>query len=178
MSGPKSDSSTIDSRRGRLLELLSEGNSQVDCVTALEVEGYPVSRMTLYRDVKALQVQWEQSNQDSWVKMRDEQLTVLRKMEDSLLNQVMTPAEVDTWRKVRKDIADLVGLDAPSKTISARVDVNADQSRYSRIMRACRGIFAEDRWNQIITYLSELPRDDNPFPTVGRIIEQKVIANE
>jgi hypothetical protein len=70
----------------------------------------------------------------------------------------------DRWIK-------LVEMNIVKKSITAHVDVSSD-SRVERIKRACRGINDQGRWdNEIIPYLESLPRDPNPFPKVGRVLE-------
>jgi hypothetical protein len=137
-----------------------------------------VASRTVLRDRRELELKslanLSESTEEYWaLEMADimGDVQFLRKKAKEQGKDGLLLATLDRWLK-------LVEMNVVKRTITATVDLNEQQSRYARIMRACRGIFADERWNEIIAYLESLPRDDNPFPTVGRIIDQKVLENE
>jgi DNA-binding CsgD family transcriptional regulator len=171
--GDRNADAHIQGRRQKVMELMSEGKDQPDIVEELGI-----SRMTLWRDLQSLEKKYGVENSEQLKAIKAKMFETLIKAAEAVWVGEIEPEVANAYRGILAEVSKLLGLNAPQKTISAHVDLNEQQSRYARIMRACRGILAEERWNQIIAYLEQLPRDDNPFPTVGRIIDQKVIENE
>jgi hypothetical protein len=74
---------------------------------------------------------------------------------DGLLLQTL-----DRWLK-------LVEMNVVKRSITAHVDLSG-QAWPNRLALATSGIVAEARRDEVIAMLEALPRDGNPFPTVGR----------
>ena len=74
MSAPKSDTATIEARKNRLLELLTEGKSQDEAAEILRLEGYPADDRTIRRDVTSLRGQWGEANINQYDLLREQQL--------------------------------------------------------------------------------------------------------
>jgi hypothetical protein len=121
MSAPKSDKATIAARQNRLLELLAEGKTQAEASLVLYSEGFPADRITLWRDVKALKVHWQATNAEAFGELRKSQLSVLERIEQSLLEGSLDAETGRAWLSVRSEISKLLGLNAENRSIVAHV---------------------------------------------------------
>ena len=107
MSAPKSDTATIEARKNRLLELLTEGKTQVAAAEQLRLEGYPADARTLRRDVTSMKLQWGKQNMSQFEQYRDNQLTRIAEKWDEIENdESMSGAEKhlawSRWMKLWK----------------------------------------------------------------------------
>ena len=123
MSAPKSDTATIEARKNRLLELLSEGKTQVDAAEILRQENYPADLRTVQRDVRSLRGQWGEANMNQYESLREDQLTRITEKWAEIENDgSMTGAEKHlAWSRWMKLEVDLTGTAAPTKSIHATV---------------------------------------------------------
>jgi hypothetical protein len=172
VSAPKSDTATIEARKNRLLELLTEGKSQVAAAEILRLEGYPADERTIRRDVTSLRGQWGEVNMNQFDALREQQLveveedkTELRKLREKL-EMLVDPVEViDLALKIidRRDTVaqremKLTGTAAPSRSISANVNLNPEHSQeYLLFREACAGL-TEDQLHAVYVMAKSLPR--------------------
>jgi hypothetical protein len=70
------------------------------------------------RDLAALSGRFQAENSEAFAEYRKAQLAVLELMEESLVTGKASPDVVNAWRGVRGDISKLLGLDAPTKSLS------------------------------------------------------------
>jgi hypothetical protein len=123
MAGPKSDAATIEARRHRLTELLADGRSVNQCFDDLVQDGFPASRTTLWRDVVELRKDWKTANVKNYDSLREKQMSILLKIEQALLEDLVEPDKAKVWLAIRKDVSSLLGLDAPSRSLSVSLSM-------------------------------------------------------
>jgi hypothetical protein len=121
--GNKSSAALIEKRRSRLLELKQQGKTTIEVEEILTSEGFPADRVTLWRDLKGMMVKLEANNSETYMQLKQEQDTILRRMEELVITEQVDPEIAREWRAIRKDIGELWGLNAPSKSISANINV-------------------------------------------------------
>lgn len=166
MSAPKSDTATIEARKNRLLELLSEGKSQVDAAEILRREGYPADGRTIQRDVRSLRGQWGEANVSQYDLLREQQLREVEEDKRELqrlrekLDMLVDPIEViDLALKIldRRDTVaqremKLTGTAAPSKSISANVNVEQQAIPFEQqleYLNAFAGLYEDERLEEL-----------------------------
>src|ERR1700727_4017397 len=91
MTTPKSDTATIEARRHRLLELLSEGRTEAQAAEILRKEGYPASVPTVWRDVRKLSINWRDLNQMEFEEFRGRQFEELQDLKIALTDLQIKP---------------------------------------------------------------------------------------
>ena len=156
--GNRSSAALIEARRTRLLQLKQEGKTTLEAEEILQGEGFPADRVTLWRDLKGMMVKFEASNSQAYLQLKQEQDTILRRMEELLVTEQVEPEVAREWRAIRKDISELWGLDAPSTNISANVNINPEHSQeYLLFREACAGL-TEDQLHQVHAMAKALPR--------------------
>jgi hypothetical protein len=123
----KSDRSTVESRRNRLLELLSEGKSEAQAAEVLRAEGYPASHDTIGRDVDALVPKWRAENASAFEQYRENQFArITAKWAEIESDASMSGAEKHAaWARWMRLEMDLLGTNAPSRSIQAHVSSSA-----------------------------------------------------
>lgn len=166
MSAPKSDTSTIEARKNRLLELLSEGKSQVDAAEILRREGYPADDRTIRRDVTSLRGQWGEVNTNQYELLREQQLREVEEDKAELqrlrekLDMLVDPIEVielalkilDRRDTVAQREMKLTGTAAPSKSISANVNVEQQVipiEQQLEYLNAFAGLYEDERLEEL-----------------------------
>ena len=85
----KSDASTIEARRNRLIELLAEGKTEAQAAKILRAEGHPASHDTVERDVRKLAPAWRVANEAAFDEYRQNQLTLLSELREQLENPAL-----------------------------------------------------------------------------------------
>ena len=166
MSAPKSDTPTIEARKHRLLELLSEGKTQVDAAEILRQENYPADLRTVQRDVRSLRGQWGEANINQYDLLREQQLheveedkAELRALRDKLV-EFVDPREVIEWAlkiidrrdAIRQTEIKLTGTAAPSKSISAKVNVEQQVipiEQQLEYLNAFAGLYEDERLEEL-----------------------------
>jgi len=162
----KSDTSTIEARKNRLLELLAEGKNQLGAAEILRVEGYPADERTIRRDVQSLRGQWGEANVNEFNALREQQLREveedkadLRKLRERL-ESFVDPRDVIEWAlkiidrrdAIRQTEIKLTGTAAPTKSISANVNADVQvipieqQLEYAQ---AFAGLYEDERLEEL-----------------------------
>jgi hypothetical protein len=188
MSAPKSDTATIEARKNRLLELLTKGKTQVEAAEILRVEGYPADGRTVQRDVRSLRGQWGEANLNQYELLREQQLreveedkAELRSLREKLTGFV-DPREVIEWAlkiidrrdAIRQTEIKLTGTAAPSKSISANVNVEQQVipiEQQLEYLNAFAGLYEDER-------LEELDRVKARKRTCRVVMEEHPFRNQ
>jgi hypothetical protein len=159
MSAPKSDTATIEARKNRLLELLTEGKSQVDAAEQLRVEGYPADDRTVRRDVFSLRGQWGKENMSEFQRWQAEHIEELQLLREQLLDDKIKPdRKIELTLAIIREDSKIKGTAAPSKSISATVNLNPEHSTdYLLFKEACAGL-TEDQLHEVYAMARTLPR--------------------
>jgi hypothetical protein len=175
MSAPKSDAATIEARKNRLLELLTEGKTQTEAAEQLRLEGFPADLRTVQRDVALFKPQWVGQNKDAVQVYRQQQLdeceadrNELRELKARLVDNLIGPEEtielalkiLDRRDKVARREMDLVGTAAPSKHITARVDAeNLVKGFYVEFARRTMKLKHPESWQRLWDFIESMPDD-------------------
>jgi hypothetical protein len=159
MSAPKSDTATIEARKNRLLELLAEGKNQSEAAELLRLEGYPADVRTLQRDVRSLRGQWGGQNMNAFEHWRDEHIEELQALRKQLEDPRIHPSDkVSLALAIIREDSKIKGTAAPSKSISASVNINPEHSQeYLLFREACAGL-TEDQLHEVYAIAKALPR--------------------
>ena len=130
-----------EQRRKRAIALIDAGAMQVEVARELGITSASVCR-----SLKKLRAAMVIDTGRDFEAYRRGHLAILECIESSLLENKVEPEVAREWRKIRADIATFAGLNAPSKSISARVDMNVDPDTlvgYRRFVAETRGLNAE-----------------------------------
>jgi len=160
--GNRSSAALIEKRRTRLLELKQEGKTTIEAEEILTAEGFPADRVTLWRDLKGMMVKLEVNNSETYLQLKQEQNTILRCMEELLITEQVDPEVAREWRAIRKDIGELWGLDAPSKSIHAHVNADAEklvQGFYVEFAKRTMKLKHAASWQRLWDFIDSMPDD-------------------
>ena len=159
MTAPKSDTTTIEARKSRLLELLAEGKTQVEAAEVLRIEGYPADVRTLQRDVRSLRGQWGERNMNQFEAWRNEHIAELEDLRAKLEDNLIDPADkiALTLAIIRED-SKIKGTHAPSKSISAHVTDNPEHSKEYLLFREAVAGLVDDQLHEVYDFAKKLQR--------------------
>jgi hypothetical protein len=156
----KSDTATIESRRNRLLELLSEGKTESQAGAILRTEGYPASHDTVERDVDALVPKWRAENASAFEQYRENQFSRITAKWAEIENDAsMSGAEKHAaWARWMRLEMDLLGTAAPSKSIQAHVSSGESSPEYLEYKKAFAGL-SKAQHAQELARVASVPRE-------------------
>ena len=141
----------IEARRAKVMEGMEQGLTQADLVDELQV-----SRSTLWRDLAALRERWSGEADQSFAEYRKKQMEVLELIEEAIVGGLILPEVANAWRAVRADISKLLGLDQPTRHVTARVNVDADPPAL-RLKQAVGGL-DDDQLEEVARFAASLAR--------------------
>lgn len=142
-----------EARRRQVVEEIKNGTPRGELGEKLQV-----SRWTLWRDLTALEQQGQLAitNEDRR-EMVAAQYTVLQRMERALIDGTLDADIINAWNRVRESIAKLLGLNAPTKSISATVNVNPEHSQEFLEYRAAVAHLNDEQKADVLRYARSLP---------------------
>jgi hypothetical protein len=160
----KSDRATIEARRNRLIELLSEGNDEAQAGEILKSEGFPASPDTVGRDVDELAPKWRAENASAYEQYRKNQFTRITAKWAEIENDAsMSGAEKHAaWARWMKLEMDLLGTAAPSKSITAHVKTDGT-GRFHKFVQSAAGL-TEAQLEQVFKFAASLEREPLAMP--------------
>ena len=151
MGGKRKPDAVIAQRIADAVPRLNAGETRKDVATALGVDG-----STIYRNLRKLT---DKLNAGS-VEERLGQKAIFEFMEECLIQQNLPVDIVREWKNIRSEISKLMGWDAPARTFSTRVTVDADPTTmglYSRFLHECRELQPE-QMEEVFQFMRMLPR--------------------
>lgn len=155
----KSSKALVAKRRERVVALQRQGETLPVIKATLKEEGFPISTMTLWRDIDKMTKQFAESNQGAFAEARRQQLAVFELMEKALLEGAASTEIVREWRSIRSEMSSLLGLNAP--TVSIRADVGNEKVRgfYPQFARATMKLKHPESWAKLWDYIEAMPDD-------------------
>jgi hypothetical protein len=140
-----------------LTELLAEGRSVNQCFEDLVEDGFPATRTTLWRDVVELRKDWKTANIKNYDALREKQMGILLKIEQALLEDLVDPDKAKVWLAIRKDVSSLLGLDAPSRSVSVSLNMKNidDMSTGELWMNMAEGLSSE-RQQRVVEFIMQM----------------------
>jgi DNA-binding CsgD family transcriptional regulator len=115
--GNKSSEAAVALRQQKIIDMLNQGMSQVQIAEELNVD-----RITVWRNLSELRKTLSVKNAEELAEYRNAQLAVLELIEEALLLNKIDATTAGEWRKIRAEVAKLLGLNAPSRSLIAHVN--------------------------------------------------------
>jgi hypothetical protein len=141
-----------EARRKKIVELVKADG------TKPTPEELGVCRKTLYNDFTALEAQGRLAiTEQDRRQMVNAQYEVLLRMEKAAIEGTLDPDVINAWNRVRESIAKLLGLNAPSKSVTALVDTNPEHSQEFLEYRAAVAHLNDEQRQDVLRYAKSLP---------------------
>lgn len=143
-------------RRQRAVEMLNAGATQVEVARDLSITPVAVCKA-----LKRLRETMTADTQANFEDYRKAQLAVLEQMETALLDGSVTPEVSARWLAIRNSIADLLGINAPHRTLSIKTEIGSDQTKgfYVRFARATMKLKHPESWARLWGFIESMPSD-------------------
>lgn len=157
-------------RKQRAIAMTEEGKTQAQIARALGVT--PVA---VCLSLKELRKTMNNATAHDFAVYRKGQLAILESIEDALLENKVAPDVAREWRAIRADIARLLGLNAPERSVSVNVDTNNNPGLTVEFLRHAHGLSEEDM-QRVFAFMDALPKqkpvvDDSYFPEEEKLLE-------
>jgi hypothetical protein len=118
-----------------------------------------VSRNTIREDRLALMAEVNQDAKSEFQIWRGEHIEELRRLREQLLDHLIPPEKrIELALKIIAQDARLKGTEAPSKSISANVNVNPEHSEDYLLFREACAELTEEQIHDVRLYAKALPR--------------------
>jgi DNA-binding Lrp family transcriptional regulator len=124
--GNKTSNAGREQRRSTVAEVLKE-NPTIRQGDIAEVTG--VSLATVKRDLVELRERFSLITDERYEEFKKAQLAVFELIERNLVEGTIPPDVAREWRGIRSEISQLLGLNAPRRTESVNVNVEADPQK-------------------------------------------------
>ena len=111
-------------RRRQVVEEIKNGTPKGEIAKKLQV-----SRMTLWRDLTALDTLFVTENSTEIKELKRRVARALLESADNVLTGDLAPDKANAWRAIMSDFSELFGLNAPKKTESLSVSIEADPQK-------------------------------------------------
>jgi HTH domain len=113
-----------DARRRQIVEEIKNGTPKGEIAEKLQV-----SRWTLWRDLTALDDLFVMENSAEIKELKRRVARALLESADNVLTGDLAPDKANAWRAIMSDFSELFGLNAPRRTESVNVNVEADPQK-------------------------------------------------
>jgi hypothetical protein len=150
-----SPTAKTEARREKVAEVLASPGKRTRIQIAEEVG---TNLAAVKRDLAVLATRFKDSADGVFAEAKAQQLAIFELMEESLISGQAEPDVVNSWRQIRESISKLLGLDAPTKHLTARVD-----GTDLRFKAAIAGL-SEAQMEEVYLFAQRLPRDYKPQP--------------
>jgi hypothetical protein len=148
-----------EARRRRIVERVKEGETRQEIM-----QNEKISRVTLWSDLKALDSLFLTENSTEIKELKRRVGHALLESADNVLSGDLAPDMANAWRAIMSDFSELFGLNAPARSISARVDVNPEHSDEFVRYREAVAHLNEDQKADVLRYAKSLPNLWKPEP--------------
>jgi DNA-binding Lrp family transcriptional regulator len=156
--GDKTSKAQRAERQARALDLMKSGETQE---AIAEILG--VSRTTFWRDLQAIEARYVEGSKEDVASFKKSQYEALIRIESATAEGSIEPEVANALVRVRDSVARLLGLNAPSKSITAHVDATENIGPYRKFVLACSGL-EESQIEQLFVVARDMPRISRPRP--------------
>jgi len=152
--GNPSSQAEIELRREQVIEKLKTADHQT--LTQL-AEDLGVSRATLWRDLQAIEARFVAGSAEDVKQFKEAQYHALLKIEEATVKGTIEPDVANALTRIRESVAKLLGLNAPTKSVSLTASVETHDLRYLKFEAAADGL-DDVQLEEAFDYLRKLPR--------------------
>ena len=140
-------------RQVRAIELLKSGDTQ-EAIAAL----LGISRTTFWRDLQAIEARFVAGTDADVRQFKQAQYQALMKIESATAQGTIEPDVANALTRVRDSVAKLLGLNAPTKSISAHVNTNPEHSPAYLFFREAVAGLNDEQLHQVYQFARVLKR--------------------
>lgn len=115
--GNKNSKPKILARQTEELRLMNEGEKLKDIAASVGV-----SKVTLWRDIQKMSLQFAEGNAGALAQLKKMQVGALLQLVEELHDGELSPDVGNSIRGFLDSVSKILGLDAPTKHLTARVD--------------------------------------------------------
>lgn len=120
--GNPNSQAEIELRREQVIEKLKTADHQTLSQLA---EDLGVSRATLWRDLQAIEARFVAGTADDIRQFKEAQYHALLKIEEATVKGAIEPEVANALTRIRESVAKLLGLNAPTKSVSLSATVES-----------------------------------------------------
>lgn len=145
--GNKTSKAARAERQLKALELMKTGVTQ-DAIPAV----LGVSRTTFWRDLQAIEARYVEGSKEDVVAFKKAQYDALIRIESATAEGSIEPEVANALTRIRDSVARLLGLNAPSKSITANVNSDVQVipiEQQLEYVNAFAGLYEDERYEEL-----------------------------
>lgn len=145
--GNKTSKAARAERQSKALELMKTGENQ-EAITAL----LGVSRTTFWRDLQAIEARYVEGSKEDVAAFKKSQYEALIRIESATAEGSIEPEVANALVRCRDSVARLLGLNAPTKSISANMQVEQQVipvEQQLEYLNAFAGLYEDERLEEL-----------------------------
>lgn len=151
--GNKTSKAERAERQSKALELMKTGETQ-DAIAAL----LGISRTTFWRDLQTIEARYVAGSAEDVAAFKKSQYEALIRIESATAEGSIDPDVANALVRVRDSVARLLGLNAPTRSVTATINADAEAiGPYRKFVQAVQGL-DEQQIEQLFLMARELPR--------------------
>lgn len=147
--GNKTAKAVRAERQAKALELMKTGETQEAIAQLLGV-----SRTTFWRDLQAIEARYVEGSKEDVAAFKKSQYDALIRIESATAEGSIEPEVANALVRVRDSVARLLGLNAPSRSISANVNVTLSND----LLEHSHGL-SDEQLRKVYVFMDSLPRE-------------------
>lgn len=158
--GNKTSKAERAERQAKALELMKEGKTQ-----GVIAELLGISRMTFWRDLQAIEARYVEGSKEDVAAFKKSQYDALIRIESATAEGTIEPEVANALVRIRDSVARLLGLNAPTKSISATINAEVDPEKlvgYRKFLYHTRHLSEADVNAKVFPYCDSLPPSGTP----------------
>ena|ERR1700683_3318865 len=162
--GNKASKAAIAARQAKERKMIEENPNVLGQMTQAEIADAigAANRLQVQRDLQQISKPLQLENSAAFEQMKHAQLQTYELMERSLIEGKVSPETAREWRGIRSEISQLLGLNAPSKSV--HVNVTASQTgRFHKFVQAAAGL-SEVQLEKVFQFAASLEREQLTMP--------------
>jgi hypothetical protein len=107
--------------------------------------------------VVELRKDWKTANVKNYDALREKQMSILLKIEQALLEDLVEPDKAKVWLAIRKDVSSLLGLDAPSRSLSVSLNMkNMDDMTEGELIQKMMEGLSSEKTQKVYAFIMQM----------------------
>jgi hypothetical protein len=158
--GNKTSKAERAERQSKALELMKTGATQE---AIAEILG--VSRMTFWRDLQSIEARYVEGSKEDVATFKKSQYDALVRIESATAEGSIDPDVANALVRVRDSVARLLGLNAPTRSVTATINADVDPEKlvgYRKFLYHTRHLSEADVNRLVYPFCDSLPATETP----------------
>lgn len=157
--GNRNSGAKIAARQAKAAEMMNAnpGMGQGELAAALGI-----SRQTFWRDLQSIEARYVDGSTEDVRAFKEAQYKALLQIESATAEGTIPPDVANALTRIRSEVAKLLGLNAPERSITAHIRTDAS-GRFHKFVQSAAGL-TDTQLEQVFQFAASLKREPLAMP--------------